>query len=75
MMPVEQVRARNVTPMIRLSAGSFVLKDVEEVVSTLPVNRTVRIEWHRDTLGDGEVVAWPPRVIQQFSRWARTAIA
>jgi hypothetical protein len=45
--PVKEVGARHVPPMVELPTGPRILKNVEKVIATFPVNRASRIKRRR----------------------------
>jgi len=60
--PVEQVGAGDVAPVV----PARVLENIEQVVSSLPVDSAVRIERHTASFRRDEVVAGPEGIAEQF---------
>ena len=63
-VPVKQVRARHVAPVVGSLAQLGVLEDVEQVISTLPVNRAIGVERYCDTFRHHEMIGRSGRVAQ-----------
>ena len=66
MTPVKQISAGNVAPMIGFFARPFILKNIEKVVPTFPIDGPIWVKWSRNALWHNEVITRSLAIIEQL---------